>query len=80
MVRVTEAKGADVDAAAANGCQAADGEEEERLRENGGHQAAEGMNAGARQQHRTLPVPAGQSPTCSLSGILAACRLEAEGV
>lgn len=45
---VTEAEGADVDAAAANGCQAADGEEEERLRKHGGHQAAEGLDAGAR--------------------------------
>ncbi|KAK5611037.1 hypothetical protein CRENBAI_022843 [Crenichthys baileyi] len=54
---VTEAEGADVDATAANRCQAADGEEEERLRKNSGHQAAKGLHARAHQQHRALPVP-----------------------
>lgn len=58
MCFVTQAEGADVDAAAAHARQAADGQEEQRLRQDGGHEAAHGVHAQARQQHGTLAVPA----------------------
>lgn len=54
----TQTEGADVDAAAADTCQAANGEEEGGLRKEGGHQATDGVNTHTHQEHRTLPIPA----------------------
>lgn len=54
VLRFTQAEGADVDAAAADARQAADGEEEERLRKHGGHQTARGVQVDGGQEHRAL--------------------------
>ena len=56
-VSLTQTEGADVDAAGAHAGQAADDEEDKRLRKDGGHEAAHGVHAQAHQQHGTLPVP-----------------------
>lgn len=58
MCFVTQAEGADVDAAAAHARQAADSQEEQRLRQDGRHETAHGVHAQARQQHGTFAVPA----------------------
>ena len=70
---VTQTEGADVDAAAADARQAANGEEEVWLRKDGGHEAAHGVQAHTHQQHRTLPVPADRSDGVQAAGATEQC-------